>query len=82
MNTVFYQSERNFAQMAREVQNQAMRIILHGVSTNFFPRDKKGRERQVQSRAHLILFTVAKKSPAQVYHHKRKQREIGHIIEV
>ena len=33
------------------------------------------------SKPYLILFRAAKKSPAQVFHHKRKQRKIGHIIE-
>ena len=34
-----------------------------------------------ESGADLILFTAAKNSPTQVFHHKRKQREIGHVIE-
>ena len=34
-----------------------------------------------ESGADLILFTAAKNSPTQVFHHKRKQREIEHVIE-
>ena len=35
-----------------------------------------------ESGADLILFTAAKNSPTQVFHHKRKQRETGHVIEL